>query len=86
MRAAGSRMWDTRVRRAPAVAMCGRDVVVADESAERPVHVRTFNGAGREPPRTLSRNGAVRVVYDSAISLTPVNANTDNSRRRDVAA
>ncbi len=62
MRAAKSRVSDMRVLRAPAVAMCGRGVVVAEESAERPVQARTLNGARREPPRTLSRNGAIGVA------------------------
>ena len=42
-----SRATETRVRYVPAVAMRGRCVSVADDTADRPVHARTRSGAAR---------------------------------------
>lgn len=60
-------MADTRVLRAPAVAMCGRGVVVAEESAERPVHACTSSGAWRDPPRAPSTQIAMGIGNCSVI-------------------
>ena len=58
-RAAASRMADTRVRRVPAVARCGRGVLVTTERCERPVHVRTRAvDARRSGGRLLEQLGA----------------------------
>ena len=42
-----SRATETRVRCVPAVAMRGRRVSVAHDTADRPVHSRTRSGAAR---------------------------------------
>ena len=76
--AASSRISDTRVLRAPEVAMCGRAVVVAEESADRPVHARMSRRAGR----ALSKYVAVRTIERSAISLGTGDGADDQSRHR----
>jgi hypothetical protein len=68
-RAVESRTPETRVLRAPAVAMCGRDVVVADDTADRPVHARTSSGAARNAWRRLARRAVIALVNTSSMSL-----------------
>ena len=53
-----SRATDTLVRPVPAVAIGGRAVFVAEETAERPVHARTFSGAARTMRRRATNRGA----------------------------
>ena len=53
-----SRATDTLVRPVPAVAMRGRTVFVAADTAERPVHARTSSGAARTMRRRATGRGA----------------------------
>ena len=52
IRLAESRISETLVFPAPAVASAGRDVVVTRDKADRPVHARTFSGAPLKGFRT----------------------------------
>jgi hypothetical protein len=49
--------------------MCGRNVVVAGDMAERPVHAFTSTVDARAPPRTSFRFVAVAIVRDVVMSL-----------------
>jgi hypothetical protein len=49
--------------------MCGRDVVVADERAERPVQAYTSIVAAHNPPRTSFRFVVVAIARDVGMSL-----------------
>ena len=55
-------MCDTRVRYAPAVAKCGRGVVVAMDSADRPVQAPTESGA-EVTPRLAGRPTAWTLLW-----------------------
>jgi hypothetical protein len=60
-----SRISETLVFPAPAVARCGRDVVVTRDRAERPVHAHTFSGAplmGFRTPNDRACAGDEKVI------------------------
>ena len=65
-----SRATETRVRYVPAVAIRGRCVSVADDTADRPVHARTRSGAARRMRgrRTLS-SARGRMIGSRMLSL-----------------
>jgi hypothetical protein len=64
-----SRATDTRVRPVPAVAMRGRCVSVADDTAERPVHARTRSRAARRMRgRRWSRRADGRMIGSTMVS------------------
>lgn len=79
---AASRMSDTRVRRAPAVAMCGRLVVVAVDSAERPVQARTARGAERNTKRGRICRAMVGVVPVTSMPISSTKGPKRQSRHR----
>ena len=76
-----SRATETRVRPVPAVAMRGRCVSVADDTAERPVHARTRSRAAR---KTRGRRASWR-ARGRMIGSTMVSHRRRQDQKRQIA-
>jgi hypothetical protein len=78
-----SRATETRVRPVPAVAMRGRSVSVADDTAERPVQACTLSGAARRMRGRRSPRGARgRMIDSTMVSHRRCESGKQKSRRR----